>query len=300
MQAEVQVKQTIWKQKNCNREGILILYSASLCLRCLRKLEMRKSSAEKRLTMTISEIAKMAAKVIFANEGNYGSVNKNDNGALSIGKVQWHANRALNLLKTIVKNAGEDGAKEVLGDTLYNEIIKSSNWSQRILSAEEAVKLSGLLLTEIGKKEQDNLAIADVSSYVRKGKSYGLNDAGALIYFADGVNQYGTASSLWKNISTDAIKSTGDVEAMFTATKERTNKYISRRTTVYKKVIAMGLGKEAATDTADDKQNICTVNKGDTLSGIARKYKTTVKKLVELNNIKNPDLILIGQEIKLN
>lgn len=42
-----------------------------------------------------------------------------------------------------------------------------------------------------------------------------------------------------------------------------------------------------------------TVKNGDTLSHIAQKYGTTVKKLVELNNIKNPNLIYPGQEIKL-
>ena len=40
-----------------------------------------------------------------------------------------------------------------------------------------------------------------------------------------------------------------------------------------------------------------TVKKGDTLSGIARKYGTTVNRLVVLNNIKNPNLIFIGQRI---
>ncbi|WP_199427166.1 GH25 family lysozyme [Thermaerobacillus caldiproteolyticus] len=41
------------------------------------------------------------------------------------------------------------------------------------------------------------------------------------------------------------------------------------------------------------------VQKGDTLSGIAKKYGTTVQNLVRLNNIKNPDLIYVGQQLKL-
>ena len=52
------------------------------------------------------EIAAEAAKVIFANEGNYASVNADDNGAVSVGKVQWHGNRALSLLKKIAQGAG--------------------------------------------------------------------------------------------------------------------------------------------------------------------------------------------------
>ena len=42
-----------------------------------------------------------------------------------------------------------------------------------------------------------------------------------------------------------------------------------------------------------------TVKKGDTLWGISQKYKTTVDKLVEINKIKNPDLIYAGQKIKI-
>ena len=36
--------------------------------------------------MEIKELAVTAAGIIFDNEGNYGSVNKNDNRAVSIGK----------------------------------------------------------------------------------------------------------------------------------------------------------------------------------------------------------------------
>ena len=41
------------------------------------------------------------------------------------------------------------------------------------------------------------------------------------------------------------------------------------------------------------------VKSGDTLSGIALKYGTTVKELVILNNIKTPNLIYPGEEIKV-
>lgn len=42
-----------------------------------------------------------------------------------------------------------------------------------------------------------------------------------------------------------------------------------------------------------------TVRKGETLSGIAGRYKTTVAQLVRLNNIKNPDLIFPKQRIRV-
>lgn len=43
-----------------------------------------------------------------------------------------------------------------------------------------------------------------------------------------------------------------------------------------------------------------TVKNGETLTGIARKYGTTVNKLVELNKIKNPNLIIVGQKLRIN
>ncbi len=43
-----------------------------------------------------------------------------------------------------------------------------------------------------------------------------------------------------------------------------------------------------------------TVKSGDTLSGIAAKYGTSVSKLASLNGIKNTNLILVGQSLRLN
>ncbi len=45
---------------------------------------------------------------------------------------------------------------------------------------------------------------------------------------------------------------------------------------------------------------IYKVVSGDNLSKIARAYNTTVGDLVKWNNIKNPNLIFVGQEIKIN
>lgn len=42
-----------------------------------------------------------------------------------------------------------------------------------------------------------------------------------------------------------------------------------------------------------------TVKRGDTLSAIAKRYKTTVAKLVKNNGIKNVNVIYVGQKIKI-
>lgn len=47
------------------------------------------------------------------------------------------------------------------------------------------------------------------------------------------------------------------------------------------------------------KEEYYVVQKGDNLTKIAKKFNTTVDKLVELNNIENPNLIYPGQKLKV-
>ena len=79
-------------------------------------------------TAQVKKVVKVASGIIYSQEGNYGSVNRNDNNhGMSIGKCQWNAywGRALPLLKSIVEKDQEQ-AKEILGDALYTEIAGSS------------------------------------------------------------------------------------------------------------------------------------------------------------------------------
>lgn len=48
-----------------------------------------------------------------------------------------------------------------------------------------------------------------------------------------------------------------------------------------------------------DETVIYTVKGGDTLSGIAQRYGTTIAKIAAENGIKNPNLIFIGQKLKI-
>ena len=58
---------------------------------------------------------------------------------------------------------------------------------------------------------------------------------------------------------------------------------------------------KAFTDIEDieNKYYVYIVKSGDTLSGIASKYKTTYQELAKYNNIENPNIIYVGQEIKI-
>ena len=57
--------------------------------------------------------------------------------------------------------------------------------------------------------------------------------------------------------------------------------------------------KVSTTSTTKSDKVYYTVKSGDTLSYIAYRYSTTVDKLVSLNNIKNRDLIYVGQKIRV-
>jgi len=194
------------------------------------------------------QIAAEAAKIIFANEGNYASVNADDNGALSVGKVQWHGNRALYLLKKIVEKTGA-GAETVLGGKLYREIMTASDWANRKATAAEKVKLSQILGSGQGKKVQDAQAEEDILSYVTHGINMGIEDPQSLVYFADLENQGGAGAS--KRVGNDAAQRAGGagkvtLAIMHTAAlADRVmGKYSSRRNLVYQK--AQQLFKGAA------------------------------------------------------
>lgn len=63
--------------------------------------------------------------------------------------------------------------------------------------------------------------------------------------------------------------------------------------------IAAEVNRRLGTSTDQDAEVIYTVQKGDTLSGIAAKYGTTYQKIAAYNGITNPNLISVGQKIKI-
>ena len=203
----------------------------------------------------IKKVVKVASGIIYSQEGNYGSVNKNDNDhGMSIGKCQWNAywGRALPLLQTIVK-ANEKQAQDILSESLYKEIAESkpNAWDKqkRTATEEEAKELSALLSTKEGKQAQDKAADEDITAYVKNGVKTGLVSLQALAYYADIENQGGSSSS--KRIAESAGNAVGGVscvgieEIYAYALKDLSlGKYESRRTAVYNAVKLSDLSNE--------------------------------------------------------
>ena len=118
---------------------------------------------------------------------------------------------------------------------------------------------------------------------------------------------YNGAYGMWQNSSTYKVSGiNGNVDHNF-AYKDYPSIMKNNGFNGFKKVsVVKGSSKKptatAATvkkPAAVKKQTVYTVVKGDTLWGIAQKYKTTVDALVKANNIKNPDLIYAGQKVKI-
>ncbi len=189
--------------------------------------------------MDIALIVKATAPILYTHEGKYTSVNANDNGAVSIGKIQWHATRALNLLKKVV-SSNRTEAKELLGAKLYSEITTVRSWSERTFTKTESARVSKLLATPQGIIAQDKQLNSDITLYVNHGIKLGIQDNKTLVYYADVENQGGAAAS--KRIGNAAIAKAGKAEKVTldiyhacALADKVIKKYSERRRTVYAK-----------------------------------------------------------------
>ena len=85
---------------------------------------------------------------------------------------------------------------------------------------------------------------------------------------------------------------TNGSQSNWVAQKTRNKKYISG-------VILLPYKDETPSKETDDNKVYYVVKKGDNLTKIAKKYNTTVKQLASWNNIKNVNLIKVGQKLRV-
>lgn len=105
-----------------------------------------------------------------------------------------------------------------------------------------------------------------------------------------GINWYGV-------LRFNGAKSAMIVENGFHTNKNDCNIFKSN----HKKLAELQAGVIAKhynlTKKGTSEKGVYIVKKGDTLSGIAKKFNTTVSALAKVNNISNPNLIYVGQKI---
>ncbi len=209
------------------------------------------------------EILDMAVSLIVANEGSYNTVLANDNnsGALSVGKIGWHANYALTLVRLIVV---EDNATayKLLGKKLYNEIIDdSTSWSSRVLTDSEVTKFKNFLDPDqnpASQKIQDKLARSYIASYATNGYGLGIRNAAALVYYADIENQYGYSggsmggasacaryaeeiAGSWSKVTLNELHLAAMANVSHNyASRSNVGSYLERRRSTYGKLVTSG------------------------------------------------------------
>ena len=175
----------------------------------------------------------IAASIIFSQEGSYTSVNWNDNGSISIGKIQWHANRAKELLIKIRQENQElfdsicikHGATSLI--QLLSNDVSWKNMNEWSNSCPIGKAIKEILGTDPSKRVQDRQALLDVEGYLREAQRGGITDPGCLIYIADIINQYGSAPGLVNS----GINNLDELYAY--SLSNGYGKYASRRKRVY-------------------------------------------------------------------
>jgi len=186
-----------------------------------------------------SSLAAWTSNMIHGHEGNYSSINWNDNGAVSVGKIQWHAGRAKSILQQIrdADPASYNAIIQQYGAQSFDASLTSDdNWSSHIVqkgSAEDSA-MQALLGSEVGRAIQDAQMVADVQNYIDKGRQLGLTDPKALAFYADMVNQYGAYhDTINKVVVPEAVANGGSLQAIYNAAISHLSNYHKRRTTVF-------------------------------------------------------------------
>jgi uncharacterized protein YraI len=202
--------------------------------------------------VTLEEMANVAIDCIMSHEGSYGSINPNDCGAVSVGKLQWHADRALTVMRRACQ-IDPSFAAATLGSSLYNEVMSASNWNYRTFSSSEASAAAALLSSDCGIAAQDAQANEDVQGYIITAQNMGITDTGALVLYADIYNfGCGIAARVAKRAASYAGSySSVTLENMYQAALNdnfsSTSAFVSRANMVYNYLCSAGYGNSAVT-----------------------------------------------------
>ncbi|WP_349948942.1 peptidoglycan-binding protein [Lacrimispora sp. BS-2] len=178
-----------------------------------------------------NDIVEYAIQVILRGEGNYTAINDKD--PISIGILQWYQERAHDLLCNI-KAMNSQLVENLLGkgSALFAELSQDrSVFKGRYLNADEKKALVALLNTKESHQVQDETAKSDVGGYIETGKSKGITNEKALIYYADLYNQ----SPKQTNLIVESIHGEVSLDKLHQAAMNNSimNQYASRRQNAY-------------------------------------------------------------------
>lgn len=155
----------------------------------------------------------------------YSAVNRNDAGAVSLGTLQWRANRARDYLRNLY-NVDPKLFRTTMGNKIVAD-LKNQDWSNRTFSREESRRFAKLLEDSRMKAETDRLALQDISKYFKQAKELGVQDYRSLSIAASMINQHGFRG--FKRLLEDKLQTTDFDKIVQIIKQDRNFPYRTRR-----------------------------------------------------------------------
>lgn len=186
----------------------------------------------------------------------------------------------------------------LLGDQSYASVarkLQSDGYATDPSYASSLIKLVEMYnLTQL-----DNIAFSGKQPVINNKNDYNYSNSGN----ADSSNGYYTVQS-GDTLSGIALKfsTTSSKLAQLNSISNPNLIYVGQRLLVNQSSNSnsSSSGQSSSTTTNTEASAASyTVKSGDTLSGIASQYNTTVNQIVSLNQLSNPNLIYVGQVLKL-
>jgi lysozyme len=186
----------------------------------------------------------------------------------------------------------------LLGDQSYASVarkLQSDGYATDPSYASSLIKLVEMYnLTQL-----DNIAFSGKQPVINNKNDYNYSNSGN----ADSSNGYYTVQS-GDTLSGIALKfsTTSSKLAQLNSISNPNLIYVGQRLLVNQSSNSnsSSSGQSSSTTTNTEASAASyTVKSGDTLSGIANQYNTTVNQIVSLNQLSNPNLIYVGQVLKL-
>lgn len=186
----------------------------------------------------------------------------------------------------------------LLGDQSYASVarkLQADGYATDPSYASSLIKLVEMYnLTQL-----DNIAFSGKQPVINNKNDYNYSNSGN----ADSSNGYYTVQS-GDTLSGIALKfsTTSSKLAQLNSISNPNLIYVGQRLLVNQSSNSnsSSSGQSSSTTTNTEASSASyTVKSGDTLSGIASQYNTTVNQIVSLNQLSNPNLIYVGQVLKL-
>lgn len=186
----------------------------------------------------------------------------------------------------------------LLGDQSYASVarkLQADGYATDPSYASSLIKLVEMYnLTQL-----DNIAFSGKQPVINNKNDYNYSNSGN----ADSSNGYYTVQS-GDTLSGIALKfsTTSSKLAQLNSLSNPNLIYVGQRLLVNQSSNSNSSSSDQSSSTTTNTETSSasyTVKSGDTLSGIASQYNTTVNQIVSLNQLSNPNLIYVGQVLKL-